>query len=328
MVAGRARQAQGWAAAGLQPAGADRHLVRAADRLPLGVVSPGTGLRIGHDLLATLARLASGRGVEKIWRVLLNELGLANEIDCRKWDRQLLGASAFWGAQTGPNPTDRGKNGSKRHVACDGQGTPLAITHTGANVHDSQAAIPLIDAIPLIKRPGGGRCKRPNTAFADRAYDAEDKIRVAFGHARFIIIKSIQTGNGPMVHLLDLLLLTRWDKLSLPLLFLVSGISFCSAPRRVSLPIGSDSLGWGLVRPERILSAVRSTNRSAGDRDSDGREQATRAAPVRSRHAGIDAPSVRVVSYAPNHQSSKCYEGAGSYQADCERSEYVSMPSC
>jgi hypothetical protein len=53
----------------------------------------------------------------------------------------------------------------------------LAITHTGANVHDSQQAIPLIDAIPPIKRPGGGRRKRPDTAFADRAYDAEEKIR-------------------------------------------------------------------------------------------------------------------------------------------------------
>ncbi len=88
---------------------------------------------------------------EKIWRVLLDELGLADEID---WSKVAIDscsvASAFWGAKTGPNPTDRGKNGSKRHVACDGQGTPLAITHTGANVHDSQVAIPLIDAIPPI----------------------------------------------------------------------------------------------------------------------------------------------------------------------------------
>jgi transposase len=91
--------------------------------------------------------------------------------------RQLLGAGCFWGAQTGPNPTDRGKNGSKRHVVCDGQGTPLALLHTGANVHDSEQALPLIDAIPPIKRPGGGRRKRPTKVYADRAYDAEAKIR-------------------------------------------------------------------------------------------------------------------------------------------------------
>ncbi len=30
----------------------------------------------------------------------------------------------FWGAQTGPNPTDRGRKGSKHHVISDGQGLP------------------------------------------------------------------------------------------------------------------------------------------------------------------------------------------------------------
>lgn len=37
--------------------------------------------------------------------------------------------------------------------------------------------MPLIDAIPPIKRPGGGRRKRPAKVYADRAYDAEAKIR-------------------------------------------------------------------------------------------------------------------------------------------------------
>jgi hypothetical protein len=35
---------------------------------------------------------------------------------------------AGFGAQTGPNPTDRAKLGSKRHLICDGRGVPLAIT--------------------------------------------------------------------------------------------------------------------------------------------------------------------------------------------------------
>jgi transposase len=81
------------------------------------------------------------------------------------------------GAKTGPNPTDRGKNGSKRHLISDGKGIPLAVIQTGANVHDSQLAMPLVDAIPSIKRPGGGRRKRPMELYADRAYDAEEKIR-------------------------------------------------------------------------------------------------------------------------------------------------------
>lgn len=56
---------------------------------------------------------------------------------------------------------------------------PLALIHTGANVHDSQQAIPLIDAIPPIKQPRGGRRRRPEKVFGDRAYDAEAKIRQA-----------------------------------------------------------------------------------------------------------------------------------------------------
>jgi len=82
---------------------------------------------------------------------------------------------------------------------CDGKGTPLAIIHTGANVHDSQQAIPLIDAIPSIKRPGGGRRKRPNKAFADRAYDAEEKIRQALrqrGIEPFIAKRNTDHGSG------------------------------------------------------------------------------------------------------------------------------------
>jgi len=60
----------------------------------------------------------------------------------------------------------------------DGQGIPLIIEHTAANVHDSEMAIPLVDSLPGIKTENGGRRKRPDELLADRAYDAEDKIRI------------------------------------------------------------------------------------------------------------------------------------------------------
>jgi transposase len=62
-------------------------------------------------------------------------------------------------------------------VIVDGKGTPLAIQHTGANVHDSNMAIALVDAIEPIRRPCGRPRKRPAAVYADRAYDAEEKIR-------------------------------------------------------------------------------------------------------------------------------------------------------
>ena len=64
-------------------------------------------------------------------------------------------SSSFWGQQTGPNPTDRAKLGSKRHLICDGRGVPLAIQLTGANRNDSQQALALVDAIPSLQGERG-----------------------------------------------------------------------------------------------------------------------------------------------------------------------------
>ena len=41
------------------------------------------------------------------------------------------------GDLTGPNPTDRGKCGTKYHVAVTGDGVPVACAATGANVNDT-----------------------------------------------------------------------------------------------------------------------------------------------------------------------------------------------
>jgi transposase len=75
------------------------------------------------------------------------------------------------GAATGPDPTNRGKPGTKRHVVSDRRGTPLAALVTGANRHDSAVFEDLIDAIPAIKRPRGRPRKRPGKLHADKAYD-------------------------------------------------------------------------------------------------------------------------------------------------------------
>ena len=71
----------------------------------------------------------------------------------------------------GPNPTDRGKAGTKRHVITDRAGVPLAALLTGANRHDSMVFEELLDAIPPIKTPAGRRRKRPDKGHADKAYD-------------------------------------------------------------------------------------------------------------------------------------------------------------
>ncbi|ALN73075.1 hypothetical protein M673_10120 [Aureimonas sp. AU20] len=80
------------------------------------------------------------------------------------------------GSETGPNPTDRGKPGTKRHLVTDRQGTPLGLTLSGANRHDSMMLAPTLDAVPTV-RNGRGRPRRrrprrrPNKLHADKAYD-------------------------------------------------------------------------------------------------------------------------------------------------------------
>jgi transposase len=136
---------------------------------------------------------------DQIHFVLLDWLGRNGQIDwSRCCGRQLFRTRRFWGAETGPNPTDRAKLGSKRHLICDGQGVPLAIHLTGANCHDSQEALPLVDAIPpILGQRGRPRC-RPDCVLGDRAYDPE-KLRRGF-RARHILpllaMRNTKHGSG------------------------------------------------------------------------------------------------------------------------------------
>jgi transposase len=75
------------------------------------------------------------------------------------------------GEETGPNPTDRGRAGSKRHVITDANGVPLALRITAANVHDSRVFEELIDAVPPVRQGRGRPCQRPDKLHADKAYD-------------------------------------------------------------------------------------------------------------------------------------------------------------
>ena len=114
-------------------------------------------------------------------QVVLNWLG---DLDAIDWSRASVDSISVrakrGGDHTGPNPTDRGKAGSKYHFLVDGQGLPLAVQLTAANVHDSKLLEPLVDAVQPIRRPIGepGRPrKRPDKLHADKGYDFPEKRR-------------------------------------------------------------------------------------------------------------------------------------------------------
>ena len=66
---------------------------------------------------------------EKLHQILLAELEQADKLD---WSRAAVDSAKAralgGGDQTGPNPTDRGKPGTKHHVLTEGQGVPLLPT--------------------------------------------------------------------------------------------------------------------------------------------------------------------------------------------------------
>ncbi len=75
------------------------------------------------------------------------------------------------GEETGPNPTDRGKAGTKRHLVVDGEGTPLGLTLSPANRHDSRMLAPTLDAVPPVRGRRGRPRRRPDELHADKGYD-------------------------------------------------------------------------------------------------------------------------------------------------------------
>ena len=95
----------------------------------------------------------------RLFRIFLAEYGEKVGVDAQ-WqamDGTLLQAPTALSKKSateglGRNPTDRGRSGGKIHLHVDGQGIPLGVTVTGANVHDSR----LIEATLKNSREMGG----------------------------------------------------------------------------------------------------------------------------------------------------------------------------
>lgn len=66
---------------------------------------------------------------------------------------------------------DRGKYGSKIHLITERSGLPISVGISGANLHDSQALIPLVKGIPPIRSRRGRRRRKPAKLYADKGYD-------------------------------------------------------------------------------------------------------------------------------------------------------------
>jgi transposase len=111
---------------------------------------------------------------QRLHAVLLAELNGADQID---WSRAVIDASFVkapeGGEDTGPNPTDRSKSGSKHHVMTDANGIPLAATTTAANVNEVTQVFQVLTGMPPVGGKPGPKRRRPQRLQGDRGYDSE-----------------------------------------------------------------------------------------------------------------------------------------------------------
>jgi transposase len=71
------------------------------------------------------------------------------------------------GELTGPNPTDRGKRGTKYHIVASTDGLPLGVVPSAANVHDTRL-------FPHLLRLAQVVCAAIGRLYADAGYDSAE----------------------------------------------------------------------------------------------------------------------------------------------------------
>ena len=132
------------------------------------------GWGCGKTCRAYLRRCHDAGVWQQLHAVLLTELNAADLID---WSRAIIDGTFAkapeGGEDTGPNPTDRSKSGSKHHVLTDAQGIPLNVTVTAANVNDVTEALHVLTTMPSVGGKPGPKRQHPDRLQGDRGYDSE-----------------------------------------------------------------------------------------------------------------------------------------------------------
>ena len=81
------------------------------------------------------------------------------------------------GDATGPDPTNRGKLGTKRHVLDDRRGAPLAVVLSAANRTDMKVAEAVLDSV-VVARPTP-TVEQPQHLCRDKGFDYPETDRAA-----------------------------------------------------------------------------------------------------------------------------------------------------
>lgn|GEM_PF-3757648 len=160
------------------------------------------GCGSGHTAWRRLRAWQEAGVWEKLHRAVLEELSKQEILDWSRASIDAVSVRAKGGELTGPNPTDRGKPGTKYHLLTNATGLPLHVLASAANTHDSKLFEPLLETNPAVRvrrgRPGQAR-RRPEKLHADKGYDYPRCRR--YLHRRGIKVRIARRGTEAKTHL-------------------------------------------------------------------------------------------------------------------------------
>src|SRR5919204_2612440 len=128
------------------------------------------GRSSGSTLRRRLRDWSATALLRRVHAVLVRMVRSGPEAAAAAWDVVVDSCSVRakrGGELTGPNPTDRGKAGTKYHVVVATDGLPLGAVPSAANVHDTRR-------FPHLLRLALAVCAAIGKLYADAAYDSAD----------------------------------------------------------------------------------------------------------------------------------------------------------
>ena len=132
------------------------------------------------------------RVFERLWEHGLLQLNVDGQLE---WSFECIDGWSTnappGGEQTGPNPTDGGKSGTRRDLLTDTKGLPICLLVTGATVHDKTQGEALLAAMPFL--PPLPVEDHGLHLWAEKGYDSAD-VRSAIGLLGYV--DHIKSGGG------------------------------------------------------------------------------------------------------------------------------------
>jgi transposase len=150
------------------------------------------GRASGATLRRRLSEWRDGAVLPRVHAVLLRMARSDPDTVAQTWDVVVDSCSVRakrGGELTGPNPTDRGKRGTKYHIVVSTEGWPLGAVASAANVNDTEMFPELLRLALVV-------CARIGRLYADAGYDSADNRWLCLREGLQPVIRHKGTDHG------------------------------------------------------------------------------------------------------------------------------------